>query len=185
MFRSAILTSVASFLVLGGGGQDPQMYRQKKVTYMRERAKRASASETYIFRSPNTSAHTINAVPLYYFGMTLYRQYNDKILTLRESMSMRASVASELRKCLYFRILKLLFPLIFCWYFRYFVSETHSFNVQTTNICIYIARGSEASERLRNIYFQDSNISAYINNQCSSFNYLWYGTINYSIPTKH
>ena len=64
---------------------------------MRERAKRASASETYIFRSPNTSAHTINAVPLYYFGMTLYRQYNDKILTLRESMSMRASIASELR----------------------------------------------------------------------------------------
>ena len=39
-------TSVASFLVLwGGGGQDPQMYRQiKNVTYNA----RASASETYI-----------------------------------------------------------------------------------------------------------------------------------------
>ena len=60
-------TSVASFLVLGGGGQDPKMYRQeKKVTDMRERAKRASASETYIFRTPNTSARTINAVLFYY-----------------------------------------------------------------------------------------------------------------------
>ena len=48
-------------------GQDPQMYRQIQiVTYMRERAKRASASEPYIFRSQNTSAHTINAVPFYY-----------------------------------------------------------------------------------------------------------------------
>ena len=73
------------------------MYRQKKeeVTYMRERAKRASASETYIFRSPNTSARTINAVPLYYlWHCAVYRQYNDKLLTL----SMRASGASELRK---------------------------------------------------------------------------------------
>ena len=44
-WHSVYITSVASFLVLGG--QDPQMYRQKKrVTYMRERAKRASASET-------------------------------------------------------------------------------------------------------------------------------------------
>ena len=57
---------------------------------MRERAKRASASETYIFRSPNTSARTINAVPFYYFWHgAVYRQYkNYKILTL----SMRASL---------------------------------------------------------------------------------------------
>ena len=46
------LCSVASFWVLGGGGQAPQMYRHKKknhihVTYMQERAKQASASETY------------------------------------------------------------------------------------------------------------------------------------------
>ena len=27
-------SSVASFLVLGGGGQDPEMYRQKKCTYI-------------------------------------------------------------------------------------------------------------------------------------------------------
>ena len=52
-----LISSVASFLVLGGGGgQDPQMYRQKKVTYLRERAP--------IFRSQNKSAYiiTINAV---------------------------------------------------------------------------------------------------------------------------
>ena len=37
-------SSVASFLVLGGGGQDPEMYRQKiYVLILRERAKRTSA----------------------------------------------------------------------------------------------------------------------------------------------
>ena len=50
-------TSVASFLVLGGGGKTPKC-TDKKVTYMCERAKRASTSETYIFRSQNTSART-------------------------------------------------------------------------------------------------------------------------------
>ena len=50
-------TSVASFLVLGG--QDPQMYRQKKVTYMRERAKRASASETYFQVSKYICTYTM------------------------------------------------------------------------------------------------------------------------------
>ena len=34
---------------------------------------------------------------------------------------MRASGASELRKCWYFDILKLLFLSLFCWYIRYFV----------------------------------------------------------------
>ena len=58
-----IPSSVASLLVLGGGGQAPQMYRQKKiVTYMRERA----PQKHIYFRSQNTSAHTINAVPFYY-----------------------------------------------------------------------------------------------------------------------
>ena len=49
-------SSVASFFFFFsfffGGGQEPHKYRQKKVSYMRKRAKRASASETYIF-SPN------------------------------------------------------------------------------------------------------------------------------------
>ena len=73
------------------------------------------------------------------------RQYTDKALTLRrciyvhtqnindiinkeKSMNMRARGASELRKCSHFHILKLLFPSIFCWYFRYFVSETYLFS---------------------------------------------------------
>ena len=67
---------LASFLGIGGGGgQAPQMYRQKTiVTYMRERAKPASASKTYIFRSQNTSAYiyTINAVPFYYLWHGAY-----------------------------------------------------------------------------------------------------------------
>ena len=54
-------TSVASFLVLGGGGKTPNVPTEESNLYAR-----ASASETYIFRSPNTSARTINAVPFYY-----------------------------------------------------------------------------------------------------------------------
>ena len=58
-------SSVASFLVLGGGGggkgargdKTPKC-TDKKSTY----TARASASETYIFRTQNTSACTINAV---------------------------------------------------------------------------------------------------------------------------
>ena len=51
---------------------------------MRERA-----PQKHIFRSPNTSVRTINAVPFYYLWHgAVYRQYNDKILTL----SMRASL---------------------------------------------------------------------------------------------
>ena len=42
-----------------GGGGNPQMYRQKNCNFinMQERAKRASASETYIFRSQNACAY--------------------------------------------------------------------------------------------------------------------------------
>ena len=107
-----VVTSVASFLVLGGGGgARPQTVSTEKSNLYARASERAS--ETYIFRTPNTSARTINAVLFYYYGMALYRQYNDEILTL----SMRASGASELRKFKHFHILKLLFPFIFCWYF--------------------------------------------------------------------
>ena len=47
----------------------------------------------------------------------IYRQ----TLILSKCMCMRASGASELRKCWRFYILKLLFLSIFCWYSRYFV----------------------------------------------------------------
>ena len=89
-------TSLSSFLVVGGGGQDPQMYRQKTKRNLYARASEArSASDTYICRSPNTSAHTINAVPFYYLwhGAVLYRQYNDKILKLRINASERSERA--------------------------------------------------------------------------------------------
>ena len=61
-------SSVASFFVWGGGGgaRPPNVPTEDIITYIRERANRASASETYIFRSQNTSAHTISAVPLHY-----------------------------------------------------------------------------------------------------------------------
>ena len=41
-----------------------------------------------------------------------------------------------------------------------------------------------ASERLRNIYFQDSKYICLLYNQCI-FLYLWYGAINDIILTKH
>ena len=49
--------------------------------------------------------------------MTVYRQTQ----TLSKCICMRASGASELRKCWFFYILKLLFLSIFCRYIRYFV----------------------------------------------------------------
>ena len=77
----------------------------------------------YIFRSQITSSYTINAVPCYclWYGVIYKRQFTDKTLTLKQSMYMRASGASELRKFSHFYILKLLFLSIVCWYFRYFV----------------------------------------------------------------
>ena len=53
-------------------------------------------------------------------------------------MNMRGSGASELRKVLHSHIPKLLFPSIFCWYFRYFVSETYVYFQVSNYICIHI-----------------------------------------------
>ena len=62
LMYSGLYTSVASFLVWGGGGgQDPQMYRQKKVTYVRERA-----PQKHIFSVLQIHLHAHNAVPFYY-----------------------------------------------------------------------------------------------------------------------
>ena len=106
-------SSVASFVVLGGGG----------------RASPPNVPTEYI------CIHTINAVPFYYlWHMRYIRQYNGKKNTTHweKSMNMRAS---ELRKFPHIHILKLLFPSIFCWYLWYFVSETY---FQVSNyICIY------------------------------------------------
>ena len=65
-------SSLASCLVLGGVPQAPKCTDRKKLTYMRERAKRACASKTYIFRSQITSAY-IKAMqfPFITYGMAL------------------------------------------------------------------------------------------------------------------
>ena len=70
--KVCVVTSVASLLVWGGG-QDLQMYRQK-CTY----TARASASETYILRTQNTSAYIYNQCILLYLW---YGAINDIILT--------------------------------------------------------------------------------------------------------
>ena len=70
--------------------------------------------------------------------------------------------ASELRKNMQLLILKLLFPSIFCWYFRYFVSETFIFRSPITSANI---------------------IQSIIN--AVSFHYLWYGTIIQTTVCRH
>ena len=91
--------------------------------------------------------------------MALYkRQYNDKTLyiTLRKIYEyMRASGANELRKCSHFHILKLLFPLIFCWYYLILVSE----------IYMYIFSGLKL------------HLHTYIINAFSFIYYVWYGAM--------
>ena len=68
-------SSEASYLVLGGGGQDPLMYRQKK-TYMREGAKRASATETYTVSCLKILViSAYNSVPFYFIMVWRYKQH--------------------------------------------------------------------------------------------------------------
>ena len=95
---------------------------------MHERARRASASGIYVFSDLKIHLHTytMNAVVWHYKWQ--YDWQNTKI-------------ERNLWKCerafLDLLILKLLFPSIFCWYFRYFVSETYIFQV-SNYICIHI-----------------------------------------------
>ena len=83
-------------------------------------------SETCIFSGIKLHlafVYTINAVLLLHNGMALC--INDRISTKHWNCGggeyVRASGASELRKFWHFYILKVLFLLIFCRYFRYFV----------------------------------------------------------------
>ena len=115
-----------------GGGASPQMYRHNKknhihVTYMHERAKRASASETYR--------------PLFSHMVWRYkRQYRTKHWHWENLWINYESErgASERGNFSHFHILKLLFPSIFCWYFWYFISETHIFSGLKLHLHIYI-----------------------------------------------
>ena len=120
--KVCVVTSVASFLVWGG--QDPQMYRQKVFIYCAsERSERAP--QKHIFSG--LKIHLPTYIQSMHFPLLMVwrykRYYTDKTLKLRKkSMIMRAS----LENASHFHMLKLLFPSIFCWYFRYFVSETFS-----------------------------------------------------------
>ena len=129
---------------------------------MRERAKRASASETYrpIFSGLKIHLHTytINADPFLLLMVWRYkRHYNDKTQTLRKIYE----YASELGN-----------------FFAFSHSKTAiSFNILLVILILY----------LRNIYIFSSQItSAYI--QSVQFPAITYGmalSINDSIPTKH
>ena len=69
--------------------------------------------------------NTINVVPFTILVWRYKQQYYRQTLVLRKIyMNVRAIGASELRKFSHFHLLKLLFPSILCWYFRYFASET-------------------------------------------------------------
>ena len=57
-----ILSSVASFLVLGGARPPNVPTKKNHVLKLRERAKRASASNIYFQDSKYICIHTINAV---------------------------------------------------------------------------------------------------------------------------
>ena len=67
------ISSIASFLVWGGGGgKTPKCTDRKKNSCTCKLYERASASETYIFSGLKIHTYTINAVSFYYtYGMVL------------------------------------------------------------------------------------------------------------------
>ena len=86
-------TSVASFLVLGGGGErPPNVPTEKSNLYARASEASERLRNIYFQVSKYICTYTMQ-FPVITYGIALYRQYNDNILTL----SMRASGASELR----------------------------------------------------------------------------------------
>ena len=147
-------SSVASFLVLGGGGgQDPEMYRQNNICTYIARANEASERlrNIYFHDSKYICIVIYNAVSFNYF---LYGAINDIILTKQhyeQSMNMRASGASELRK-----------------FFTFSYSKTAiSFNILLVLQILC----------LRNTFIFRSQItSAYIHNIINAFSFyhLWY-----------
>ena len=138
-------SSVASFLLWGGGGgQYPHMYRQhhEKKSCICNLYARASASERlknykYFQVSKYICRHTC-IQSMQWYGI-INDSMTDKTLTLRKiyeyaserSLAKTAisfNIFFELQKFFHLLILKLLFPSIFCLYFRYFVSETYIFS---------------------------------------------------------
>ena len=115
-----VFSSVASFLLLGGGGggKTPKCTDRTKnhvyVFYMRERAKRASASEIYVFSGLKIHLHSYTT--MHWYG-TINDSMTDKTLTLRKIYEN----ASELRFFFRLLILKLLF-------LHYFVGTSDTFS---------------------------------------------------------
>ena len=129
-----------------------------RVTYMHERAKRASASETYR--------------PLFsHMAWRYKRQYRTKDWHWE---NLWINYASERGNFSNFHILKLLFPSIFCWYFWYFISETHIFSQITSSYtynhkcssllllivwrCIYINDSYRKNTNIEKIYVYASEL---------------------------
>ena len=142
-----VSSSVASYLVLGGGGgQDPQMYRQKKVTYMRERA-----PQKHIFSGLKIHLHTYNQCSsrLLLIAWPYIKQYDYKAPTLiffffyqwicerAERASLEKFRISHSENC----------------YFWYFDSETYMFS------CLKL------------------HLHTYYTINAVSFYYFWYGAM--------
>ena len=100
--KVCVVTSVASFLVLGGGGARPPNVPTKMYIYCAsERSERAP--QKHIFSG--LKIHLPTYIQSMHFPLLMVwrykRYYTDKTLKLRKksmSMNMRASGASELRK---------------------------------------------------------------------------------------
>ena len=91
-------------------------------------------------------------------------------------MNMRAS---ELTKCSQFHILKLLFPSIFCWYFRYFFSETYLQGCQLSRI----DRETHAIHHILTLSRWYKNLSHNFFFACQRF-VMYEGLYPYYVPAK-
>ena len=134
-------SSIASFLVWGrGGGARPPIVPTQIYIYIYCASERLRNIYFQDFKI-HLHTYTINAVSFNYlwYGAINDRFWQNTVKTekKKKSMNMRASGAREFRKCSHFHILKLIFPSIFCCYFRYFVSETYVVRSHITSAYIH------------------------------------------------
>ena len=131
-------SSVAIFLVWGGGGgsaRPPNV--PTKIIYVlifRERA-----PQKHIFSGLkihlHTMSYTINAVSSFnylWYGAIYTTLYWQDTKSKRNVWICERAERASLNFVWHFHNLKLLFPSSFCWYFRYFLSETFIFRSQIT-----------------------------------------------------
>ena len=73
-------SSVASFLVLGGGGQDPEMYRQKYMYLYCASERSERAPQKHIFSGLKYICIHIQSVqfPFITYGIWRYKRHTDK-----------------------------------------------------------------------------------------------------------